>query len=244
MPLLWLAYFPNLTPCRASSMGTDGAGNVGHSNHDRRLVKSGSCHSSRAAESLTGTCVLKELPSSSAYLRPFRQHPPPLLRDAMNDSERTPFRLARYAQQRAWRARGRRHPRPQVAGAAWQLEAGSPSQRDGARGENRALELLQRAGLQLLARNLRCRAGEIDLVMRDGEQLVFVEVRRRRTERYGGAAASIGAAKQRRLLRAAAWFLGPLAQAHWAGRTPPCRFDVVALESDGAHWLKDAFRAD
>jgi len=163
----------------------------------------------------------------------------------MYDPDCTPFRLARQAQRQAWRSRARRRARSSTtAEPAWQPGAGSPTQRDGARGEDRALELLQRAGLQLLARNLRCRAGEIDLAMRHGELLVFVEVRRRRAEGYGGAAASVGAAKQRRLLRAAAWFLGPLARAHWAGRMPRCRFDVVALEADGAHWLKDAFRAD
>jgi len=163
----------------------------------------------------------------------------------MCDPESTPYRLARVAQRRAWRSRRRSRARPSApADPPRGLDAGSPAQRDGARGEDEALAMLQRAGLRLLGRNLRCRAGEIDLAMRDGLELVFVEVRRRSGAGYGGAAASVDPAKQRRLVRAAAWFLGPLAQAHWAGRAPACRFDVVALEADGVHWLKDAFRAD
>jgi len=161
-----------------------------------------------------------------------------------SDSFALACRLARQAQRRARRNRARRArtppraPRPAAA-----PPARSPAQRSGARGEDAALELLRAAGLALLGRNLRCRAGEIDLAMRDGAELVFVEVRRRAGMRYGGAAASVDAAKRRRLLRAAAHFLAPLARAHWGGATPRCRFDVVALEAGGARWLKDAFRA-
>ena len=116
----------------------------------------------------------------------------------------------------------------------------SPTQRVGDAHEDAALRLLQARGLVLLARNLACRHGEIDLAMRDGAVLVFVEVRARRDAR-GGAAASIGAAKQRRLAQAAAYWLPRLAARHWRGVPPAARFDVVAFESGVARWLRDAF---
>jgi len=114
----------------------------------------------------------------------------------------------------------------------------SPAQRAGDDGEDRALALLTAHGLTLLARNLSCALGEIDLVMREGNTLVFVEVRARRSQRYGGAAASIGPDKRQRLTRAAQFFLPQLARAHWQGREPVCRFDAVVLEHDTPHWLR------
>ena len=117
----------------------------------------------------------------------------------------------------------------------------SPTQRVGDAHEDAALRLLQARGAVLLARNLACRHGEIDLAMRDGAVLVFVEVRARRDARFGGAAASIGAAKQRRLAQAAAYWLPRLAARHWRGVPPAARFDVVAFESGVARWLRDAF---
>lgn len=108
----------------------------------------------------------------------------------------------------------------------------------GAQAEQLAAGYLQRRGLSLVQRNYRCRYGEIDLIMRDGASLVFVEVRLRSRGDYGGAAASIDGAKQGRLLRTAQHYLATL-------RTiPPCRFDALLLHSaDGAEieWLKNAF---
>jgi putative endonuclease len=107
--------------------------------------------------------------------------------------------------------------------------------------EDRALAHLQAQGLRLLERNYRTPGrggGEIDLVMRapDGT-LVFVEVRQRATAAFGGAAASIGSTKQRRIVLAARHYLMRL-------RTPPpCRFDVVVLEYTGIQWLQGAFDA-
>jgi putative endonuclease len=109
--------------------------------------------------------------------------------------------------------------------------------RAGARAEDLCAQLLRRAGLRILARNWRCRHGEIDLVAEDGGTLVFAEVRLRRSERYGGAAESVTGAKRRRLLAAARLYL--------AGRKEVnCRFDVLLL--DGAQepaiqWIRDAF---
>jgi len=110
------------------------------------------------------------------------------------------------------------------------------TQQVGRDAEARAEALLRRNGLDLVARNYRCRAGEVDLIMRDREHLVFVEVRYRAHIGYGGALSSVGARKQRRLILAAQHYL---MTSGWQG---PCRFDVVAFESgrDGA-WVSDAF---
>ncbi|MBC7214165.1 MAG: YraN family protein [Burkholderiaceae bacterium] len=107
--------------------------------------------------------------------------------------------------------------------------------------EDRALAHLQAAGLRLVTRNYRTPGrggGEIDLVMRapDGT-LVFVEVRSRASASHGGAAASIGSAKQRRIVFAARHYLLRLPA------PPPCRFDVVLLEPQGLQWLQGAFDA-
>ena len=106
----------------------------------------------------------------------------------------------------------------------------------GQRAESDAERFLEAQGLTLVARNWRCRFGEIDLVMRDGATLVFVEVRMRSRRDFGGAAASVDAAKQKKLLAAARQYLAGL-------RTvPPCRFDVVALAADAPpEWLRNAF---
>jgi putative endonuclease len=102
--------------------------------------------------------------------------------------------------------------------------------------EARAEAHLAAHGLQPVARNWRCRFGELDLVMRDGATLVFVEVRLRRNAGYGGAAASVTPAKQKKLLAAARLYLAGLAS------TPPCRFDVVALAGDAiTDWIRNAF---
>ncbi len=110
----------------------------------------------------------------------------------------------------------------------------------GADKERLAQTYLEAQGLLLVASNYRCRRGEIDLVMRDGQTLVFVEVRYRASERFGGAAASVGLAKQRRLQAAAGHFL----QGHGHGNALPCRFDVLAIGAgDRIDWIRDAFGA-
>lgn len=85
-----------------------------------------------------------------------------------------------------------------------------------------------------MARNWSCRLGEIDLIMRDGATLVFVEVRKRDSARFGGAAASIGRSKQQRLERAISLYLAELPT------TPPCRVDAVLFNGNGRpEWIKD-----
>lgn len=98
--------------------------------------------------------------------------------------------------------------------------------------EDQALAYLLRQGLVLIDRNVRSRRGEIDLVMRDGTTLVFVEVRQRRSTRFGGAAASIGATKRARLWRSAEFYL--LRYAH----PPACRFDAVCIDGESLTWLR------
>lgn len=121
------------------------------------------------------------------------------------------------------------------------LAAGSPAQRLGRAGEHQAANFLRAQGLQVLACNLYCRMGEIDLVARDGRTLVFVEVRQLRQKQTIRAAATIGVRKQQRLVRAARYFLGPLTRQHFHGCQPPCRFDVISLEAGRLTWLQHAF---
>ena len=107
----------------------------------------------------------------------------------------------------------------------------------GAEAEALAAAFLEGRGLEVLERNFRCRLGEIDLVARDGETIVFVEVRRRASSAFGGAAASITSAKQLKILRAARFYLSRQRV------TPACRFDALLIEGDPPRidWIRDAF---
>lgn len=110
---------------------------------------------------------------------------------------------------------------------------------DGRAAEGIALDHLEAHGLRCVARNFRTRRGEIDLVMRDGRELVFVEVRQRRRAGHGDGLESVTAAKRRRLAAAAAAYL------QRCRGNPPCRFDVVALDgAGGVTWVADAFTLD
>jgi putative endonuclease len=127
------------------------------------------------------------------------------------------------------------------------VEAGSAAANalTGVKAEDRALAFLQRQGLTLVTRNYRVargpsqRGGEIDLILRDETDgtLVFVEVRARASSAQGGAAASVNAGKQRRLIYAAQHYL-----LDWRA-LPPCRFDVVAMDGEEIEWLPAAFDA-
>lgn len=105
--------------------------------------------------------------------------------------------------------------------------------------ENLAALFLQQQGLKLVARNYRCRFGEIDLIAHDGGTLVFVEVRMRTSNQFGGAAASITAGKRRKLLRTARHYLAG------STRAPACRFDALLVNGtdNSVQWLKNAFGA-
>jgi putative endonuclease len=112
----------------------------------------------------------------------------------------------------------------------------------GSAGEEAALQYLKSQGLELVLRNYRCRQGEIDLVMLDGNTLALIEVRYRRAAEFGGAAASVDFRKQRRLVTAARYLLATRADL----RRYPARFDVVALSAMPPHveWIKHAFIAE
>ncbi|OWW20063.1 YraN family protein [Noviherbaspirillum denitrificans] len=113
----------------------------------------------------------------------------------------------------------------------------TPKQAEGDAGEEQALRYLEQQGLALLERNFRCKGGEIDLVMRDGRGLVFVEVRKRAAGDRVGAAASVTPRKQARLVIAAQVFLQRY-------RMPPaCRFDVIAIDGASMEWLKNAIES-
>ena len=113
-------------------------------------------------------------------------------------------------------------------------DAGATAAR-GAAAEEAAARLLEGRGLRVIGRNFRVRGGEIDLVCRDGPSTVFVEVRLRTRQDFGGAGASITPAKQQRLI---------LAARHWLARhgESPCRFDVVLGDGQSFEWIRDAFR--
>jgi putative endonuclease len=100
-----------------------------------------------------------------------------------------------------------------------------------------AAAFLEKHGLRIVERNYRCRLGEIDLVARDGATTVFVEVRKRASSAFGGAAASITAAKRLKLLKAARHYLSGLRA------MPQCRFDALLIQGDPPkiEWIRDAF---
>lgn len=110
--------------------------------------------------------------------------------------------------------------------------------------ESRAARFLAEQGLKLVARGYRCRLGELDIVACDGDALVVVEVRARRSDRHGSASESIGPAKRNKLIRATRHFL----MCHPALNSRPVRFDVIAFDAiDSAEprttWIRDAFTA-
>ncbi len=109
----------------------------------------------------------------------------------------------------------------------------------GTAAEARAAHYLEGCGLKIVERNYRSRYGEIDLIAHDGAMLVFIEVRARKSNVFGGAAASITAAKQKKITRTALHYLAAL------GRTPRCRFDAVLLGNNASaiEWIRDAFSA-
>ncbi|MCQ4262407.1 YraN family protein [Stutzerimonas stutzeri] len=117
----------------------------------------------------------------------------------------------------------------------------SESQSSGRSAEMLALDHLRDKGLRLLERNWSCRSGELDLVMLDGDTVVFVEVRYRRHAAWGGALESVDTRKQQKLIKAAQFFLQK--ESRWAKH--PCRFDVVAIAAAGhtqdLNWIRNAF---
>ncbi len=123
------------------------------------------------------------------------------------------------------------------------MEIGKTRQAIGQHAEQLAEHYLLNQGLRLQQRNYRCRGGEIDLIMLEGETLVFVEVRYRKHQGFGGAAASVDRRKQQRLRLAAQHYL----QRHPANRA--CRFDVIAISptaggQNNVQWITNAIESD
>lgn len=114
----------------------------------------------------------------------------------------------------------------------------------GANTENIACDFLCKQGLQLVTRNYRCRTGEIDLIMQDQKELIFVEVRYRRSHSRGGAIESIDSYKQKKIIQAATYYL----QQHKLTDKIACRFDVLLVSLNNMNntletqWIKDAFQ--
>lgn len=110
----------------------------------------------------------------------------------------------------------------------------------GALYEARARHWLEQQGLHFIAANVQFKGGEIDLVMRDAQSWVFVEVRYRRNADFGSAQASVTRSKQRRVINAATcWLIQQKRMLH----QERCRFDVVAITGDQLDWIPDAFNA-
>jgi putative endonuclease len=111
----------------------------------------------------------------------------------------------------------------------------------GKAGEEAAVQFLCQQGYQILERNFRCRLGEIDLIARDGRTLAFIEVKTRRSQRFGPAAAAVTLEKQRHLIKASQVYLIQKREAHAL-----CRFDVVTIEMNmqapRIELIKDAFQ--
>lgn len=162
--------------------------------------------------------------------------------------DQTPFILAQAAQQKAVNARRRKMRRQAAMRDHHQKKAvslptrRSKSQRTGDHYEARAWQVLRDAGCELLGRQLHCPLGELDLVVRDGQILVFVEVRYRRSGRYGGAAASITRSKQKRLLNTIDWWLPKLVREAFGGKMPLCRIDLASFDQDNLTWHHNAIR--
>lgn len=105
--------------------------------------------------------------------------------------------------------------------------------------EKRAAEYLESAGYQVLQANYRCKAGEIDLIARQGRYLVFVEVKYRRDGRCGDGMEAVDIRKQRRIIRAASWYL----MEHHVDAQMPCRFDVISFRGEELTLIQDAFQS-
>lgn len=112
-----------------------------------------------------------------------------------------------------------------------------PNDSQGVKSERQALHYLQAQGLSLICQNYYCRFGEIDLIMQDHDTLVFIEVRYRKNNDFGGGLASITKRKQDKIIKTAKHYLAQL------DNEPYCRFDAIAIEQkpNAPLWIKNAF---
>ena len=154
----------------------------------------------------------------------------------------SPHQLARLAQIKRLNARAKTANSPRKAHRKLDRKI-SPSQRIGLKHETRAAYYLVDQGLHILQRNVQTRVGEIDIIATDTQYLIFVEVRYRANNHYGGAIASVNRAKQSRIIRSAQLILPTLSKNHFNGNTPYYRFDVIAMDPNHIHWITNAFGA-
>ena len=117
-------------------------------------------------------------------------------------------------------------------------KAVTPKRQAGDKYEERAIEFLTEKGMVLVTRNYQCKLGEIDLIVKDGTTIIFVEVRYRKSLFFGGAAMSVTPAKQRKISLAALHFLQSK-----KSDNAVCRFDVLAFGDTGEQWIQDAFQS-
>lgn len=106
--------------------------------------------------------------------------------------------------------------------------------------EKKVCAFLEAKGLKLLMRNYHCAFGEIDLIMRDAQEIVFIEVRTRSTTVYGSAIESVTLTKQRKLIKTATHYLQ---KQRWFDKVQ-CRFDIIGISEGRMEWIKDAFSTD
>lgn len=107
----------------------------------------------------------------------------------------------------------------------------------GMRYEERAAQYLAENGYRLLARNYRCKRGEIDIIAKDGQYLCFVEVKFRKEGKFGGALGAVNVSKQQKISRTALYYLAE----HGYTDNTPCRFDVLGVTADHMELIKNAF---
>ena len=107
----------------------------------------------------------------------------------------------------------------------------------GSRYEQQAADYLEKNGLRILKRNYRCRYGEVDIIAMDGNVLVFAEVKYRNSERYGSSLEAVDLRKRKTISRVSRWYLSTCA----GSMEVRCRFDVIGIEGDTVHWIRDAF---
>jgi putative endonuclease len=107
----------------------------------------------------------------------------------------------------------------------------------GLQAEEQAAQYLKKQGILIVERNYRCKGGEIDLIAKQGKQIIFVEVRSRLSSEFGSAADSITHRKQQRIILAARRYLLSYPS------VPICRFDAILFDAGKLTWLKNCFQA-
>lgn len=153
-----------------------------------------------------------------------------------------PYIIASKAQAKAIRLRKRKLKHQQNLSDSklhLELKHGSNTQIQGKSAEDKACIYLKNQGLKVLGRNLLCRMGEIDILAIDNKTIVFIEVRQRSNNLYGGAAASIGKQKQHKIILTANYFLPRIY--NYIGHKMVCRFDVIVINNNKLSWFKNAF---